>query len=35
MGLGSGKGLIEQKGLELELRLGRIGTGKEKGNERS
>ena len=34
MDFGSGKGLTEQKRPELELRLGRIGTGKEKGNDR-
>lgn len=31
---GSGEGLVEQKGSELEVRLGRrTGTGEEKGNE--
>lgn len=34
MDFGTGKGLMEQKRPELELRLGRIGTGKEKGNDR-
>ena len=34
MDFGGGKGLREQKGPELELRLGRTGTGKEEGHER-
>lgn len=34
MDSGGRKGLVEQKGPELELRSGRAGTGTEKGNER-
>ena len=34
MDFGSGKGLMEYKWPELELKLGRIGTGEEKGNEK-
>lgn len=34
MDFGSREGLVEQKGPELEVRLGRTGTGEEKRNER-
>lgn len=34
MDFGSGEGLVEQKGPELEVRLERTGTGEEEGNER-